>query len=456
MGYYGPDGPWQAVAISVGDFASESPTRNPYSGVWPIIGDVTFLLGGRGGGNYTAQTPERMESIKFRPEPSLYFANTTMASDGQKSADTAWAVGSQLSVHRLLGASDYEGFNFTVKVVEVASWNVTLPNGQVYTPKTGLLGMRAVLESFSANRCTTTCTAEDVADFKSIGLIGSRTFSLHIGSTMGVQQARPSGQQTPLVGQQGSFALGGYEQTRIIGPVGVFDMMDDMPIVFLRDVFLGVDGGHSPFVSRPWMRPITDNISVFYGVPYGNAPSAELNAKLRVGQGMVVVTPSAAAPGIYLPAEVCERISEYLPVLLDRATGYYFWNTTSGFYTSLMRSPGYLGFEFADRSGRNITIKVPFALLDLGLEPPIVPEPTRYFPCHPLYTPPPGGYYLLGRAFLQAAFLGYSLDQNVSYLAQAPGPDVEQSVVRAWRPDDVGAESSLPPGAWHDAWRRSW
>lgn len=61
---------------------------------------------------------------------------------------------------------------------------------------------------------------------------------------------------------------------------------------------------------------------------------------------------------------------------------------------------------------------------------------------------------MLGRAFLQAAFFGYSLDQNVSYLAQAPGPDVQQSVVRAWRPEDTGAESSLPPDAWATSWRQ--
>lgn len=62
----------------------------------------------------------------------------------------------------------------------------------------------------------------------------------------------------------------------------------------------------------------------------------------------------------------------------------------------------------------------------------------------------------MGRAFLQAAFFGYSLDQNVSYLAQAPGPDIDQSIVRAWRPESVGVpdDASLPLGAFYKSWSR--
>ncbi|KAK0753007.1 hypothetical protein B0T18DRAFT_385143 [Schizothecium vesticola] len=440
MGRYGPDGPWQAVAISVGDFALKESTRNPYSGVWPVIGGVTFLLGGQAGGNYTAQASQRKQSVSFRPDPSTYFTNAIMTYDGQTSAESAALVTAnssvgQLSVHRLLGASDYESFNFTAEVVEMTVWEISLRNGGKYTPKTGLLGMKAVLNSLTGNVCTTACTKED---FKNIGVIGSRTFSLHIGSV------------STIIGQQGSFALGGYEQTRIVGPVGVFDLMDDMPVVFLRDLFLGVESGYSPFLTDR-----ADNISVFTGLPLGDVRSAELNSKLRASQGSVVLTPSAAAPGIYLPRYLCEGLAPYLPVIHDPSTGYYLWDTASPFYNVVVNSAGYLGFVISDRNARNITIKVPFILLDLDLEPPLVPVTTKYFPCHPLPSSP-GGHWLLGRAFLQAAFFGYSLDQNVSYLAQAPGPDVEQSVVRAWRPESVGVpeDSSLPLDAFYRSWWR--
>lgn len=359
MGLYGPDGPWQAVAVSVGDFATTDLTRNPYSGVWPIIGDLTFLLDSQDGGNYTTPDTPTRATVNFRnfqPDPSTYFTNATLKYHGQQ---VGQSPGMQpglglLSVHRLMGTSYYDSFNFTTEVVAMAGWEVSLPNGNKHTPKTGLLGMKAVLNSFTGNGCTTACTQ---GDLKNIGVIGSRTFSLHIGS--------------PMIGQQGSFALGGYEQTRIVGPVGVFEMVDDMPIVFLRDLFLGVEAGYSPFRTDR-----TDNISVFTGLPREDVRSAELNTKLRASQGTVVVTPSAAAPGIYLPKYLCEGLARYLPVILDSSTGYYFWNTTSPFYSALRLSAGYLGFVVSDRNARNITIKVPFDLLSLNLEPPLVPVPT--------------------------------------------------------------------------------
>lgn len=372
MGLYGPDGPWQAVAISVGDVATPGPTRNQYSGVWPIIGDFTYLLGPQAGGNYTTAQGAQKDLVSV----ALYdsFTNETMkyadSDDGQpwpERPDIGVAKSSVglLSVHQFTGISDYyDSFKFTTNILEVAGWEASLPNGNKYTLKTGHLGMRGVLNSFTGNGCTTACTQED---FKNIGVIGSRTFSLHIGSTM--------------TGQQGSFALGGYEQTRIVGPVGVFDVMpvDNMPIVFLRDLFLGVEAGHSPFRTDR-----TDNISVFTGVPFGDDRSAKLNTKLRARQGSVVVMPSASSPGIYLPEFLCEGLSRYLPVILDPSTGYYFWNTTSPFYTALESSAGYLGFVVSDRNARNITIKVPFVLLRLNLEPPLVPVPTKVSsPPHP-------------------------------------------------------------------------
>lgn len=364
MGLYGPDGPWQAVAISVGEFVPKNQsTRNPYSGVWPILGgSLTFLLGSKAGGNYTRQPSQMKESMSFRPDSSTYFTNATMACDGQKlynDGDLFDVISSAglLSGHKLMGTSDTDSFSFYSEIVEMVGFEASLPNGKKYTPKTGLLAMPAVLNSLTGNWCTTACKQED---FKATAVIGSRTFSLHIGST--------------ITGQQGSFALGGYEQTRIVGPVGVFDVgpVRDRPTVFLRDLFLGVESGYSPFLTDR-----TGNISVFTGEPFGDLRSHALNAKLRASPGSVMVVPSAAAPGIYLPQYLCEGIARHLPVILDPSTGYYFWDTASPFYNIIVSSSGYLGFVVSDRDARNITIKVPFILLNLNLEPPLVPVPTK-------------------------------------------------------------------------------
>lgn len=373
MGLYGPDGPWQAVAISVGDFAStDFKTRNPYSGVWPTIDDMSYLLGKQAGGNYTTADPQPQTSISIHRDNPTYFTNATIKYRLQYDDH----LRGLLSVHRLgVGTLDDNRFKFTTEIVEMDGWEVSLPNGNKFTQKTGLLGMKAVLKSLTGNGCTTACTQEDL---NNIGGIASRTFSLHIGST--------------ITGQQGSFALGGYEQTRIVGPVGVFDvtpmdsMPNNMPIVFLRDFFLGVESGFSPFLTDR-----TDNISVFTGLPFEDVRSPVLNVKLRARPGSVVVEPSAAAPGIYLPRYLCEGVARHLPVILDPSTGYYFWDTASPFYNVVVNSAGYLGFVFSDRNARNITIKVPFILLNLDLEPPLVPVLTkvgRVFPFSPLSLPP--------------------------------------------------------------------
>jgi hypothetical protein len=44
-----------------------------------------------------------------------------------------------------------------------------------------------------------------------------------------------------------------------------------------------------------------------------------------------------------------------------------------------------------------------------------MPTSTPYFPCKPLNNE--AGIWFLGRAFLQAAFVGVSLEQNEAFLA---------------------------------------
>ena len=64
---------------------------------------------------------------------------------------------------------------------------------------------------------------------------------------------------------------------------------------------------------------------------------------------------------------------------------------------------------------------MPFALLNLTLEAPLVTEATPYFPCYLS-----DNIYSFGRAFLQAAFVAEDLSTGNGYgtwfFAQAPGP----------------------------------
>ena len=82
-----------------------------------------------------------------------------------------------------------------------------------------------------------------------------------------------------------------------------------------------------------------------------------------------------------------------------------------------------LQFLFATSPTRDVTIPVPFNLFNLTLEPPLVDQPTPYFPCLRNLR---STHWTLGRAFLRAAYL-YEHPGRRYFLAQAPGPKFNQT-----------------------------
>lgn len=105
-------------------------------------------------------------------------------------------------------------------------------------------------------------------------------------------------------------------------------------------------------------------------------------------------------------------------------------------------------------SNGNLTIKAPFQLLNFTLEAPLVSNLIPYFPCQPPQAQ--GNSYSLGRAFLQAAFIGVSWTgqgEGEWYLAQAPGPNTDRN------PQNKPITGAPPFGLssdWADTWRRFW
>ena len=102
-----------------------------------------------------------------------------------------------------------------------------------------------------------------------------------------------------------------------------------------------------------------------------------------------------------------------------------------------------------------MTIKVPFSLLNLTLEPPIVPTPLQYFPCQPLIAPDKSSVNFLGRAFLQAAFFAINWDQTIYYLAQAPGPSPDAPNIQPLGVEDKTLRTS-PASKFADSWSKTW
>lgn len=318
----------------------------------------------------------------------------------------------------------------------ISRWDVSFPNGRSYTPVVGVLGLGYDQPPMGPS------SGEDfqslLEQFKASGTTASMFCGLHIGSAS--------------LNQSGSMVLGGYEQNRVLGEVGTFDLGATRgPSAFLLDVVLDVETGVSPFNQ-------SSSISLWHGLEDDPDRVRESNRHGgRTGSRLISVNPSV--PYMYLPKGLCETAARYLPLTWDAGLGLYTWNINDEF-TDIVSSPAYMGIVLADRQSKNITIKVPFKLLNLTLLPPIVDTPTQYFPCQPslvdddrtfdFYVGP-----VLGRAFLQAAFLGFEYEHSLAYIAQAPGPTMEQRIIKTFQPND----SSITPnalGTFASSWASSW
>ena len=121
-------------------------------------------------------------------------------------------------------------------------------------------------------------------------------------------------------------------------------------------------------------------------------------------------------------------------------------------FSRIVGSPAFMAIVLADSNAKNITIKIPFQVLNLTISPPITDTPTQYFPCTTLLN---HTVYTLGRAFLQAAFVGFDFENSLTYIAQAPGPDMEQSIVKTYHPTDENiTRNSL--GTYASSWKAFW
>jgi hypothetical protein len=203
--------------------------------------------------------------------------------------------------------------------------------------------------------------------------------------------------------------------------------INQLPIDLL-DVGIGVAEGGSPF-----------NFASQSGILSAG------NASIEVSLPVLVEAPD---PYIYLPQSTCDAITRYLPVTYQDKYGLYLWNTADSNYNLIVSSPAFLSFAFRLNSSisQNLTINVPFALLNLTLTSPSVDVPTQYFPIRPVQGP--SGSYELGRTFLQAAFLGvnWQTGNGVWFLAQAPGPNTPSDTpATTIRPTDdfiIGSNNS--------------
>lgn len=274
--------------------------------------------------------------------------------------------------------------NTTIAAMDVAS--LTIPGG-TYQVEVGHLGLGGPGDGTFVYQTGVTGQTFP-GSLAANNSIPSNSFGLHYGSAS--------------LNAVGSLTWGGYDQSRVLGDVGSFDLeveSQENMILSLLDVQIGVENGSSPF-----------NASSFTGL-------LQLNSSADQPTNII-----PNVPYMYMAPETCAAIAQHLPVVLSSYTNLYIWNTTDPRFEKIVNSPSYLAFVFGTSGIGNLTIKVPFAILNLTLDTAIVSPPQQYFPCQPFHASDGSNHYILGKAFLQAAFLGVNWVQGKFFVAQAPGP----------------------------------
>ena len=423
---YGPDGPWQAVSIDLG---SNNQPLDLYPGnTWhsnilaSSICSAASTCYAQAAGLYDSSTSSSVSTYEISNTlAEIDWTAGAMPLTGNHTVqfDTATIIAANL-----VAQGDVQIPNISMQVILDGYY--TLPNGTNYPLEIGTLalGAEGINQTYPQVGTVSNFNASLLSGYLyEAGQLPSNSYGLHIGSA--------------ALSIPGSALVGGYDQSRVLGQVTAQSYaLYSLPIDLL-DIGIGVAEGGSPFKYQSMSGIL-----------------AQGNSSIGISLPVLI---EATIPYLYLPRSTCDAIAVQLPVTFQPDYGLYFWNTADPQYQRIVTSPAYLSFTFRlnQSNSQNLTINVPFKLLNLTLEAPLASTPTQYFPCRPLTG---GGSYTLGRAFLQAAFVGvnWQTDLNgVWFSAQAPGPNTPSTaVVTSIGFSDTNITPS--PNQWIDSWRGSW
>ncbi|KAJ5455306.1 Peptidase aspartic [Penicillium sp. IBT 31633x] len=418
---YGPDGPWNAVVVKMGTSRQEVAL---YPGGW---WESWVLLSDFCDNTTLSSTCYAEEAGLFDPKLSRSWDNTSIGlmPSGYTFEDLTWSPTNAVPItgKAKRARESMELFGTTVPEVDLIGVNQayqTYPGGQSYPLSVGYLSLGAQDINQTFDRTGATMITSWL--WNGSESITSYAYGMHVGSAS--------------LGIEGSLLLGGYDKSRALGEITAQPHTGHSAPIQLLDISLGVAKGGSP-----WKYPSKQGLL------------AQGNSSLDSGANVLA---NVVDPYIYLPQSSCDAIAAELPVTHNPDLGLYFWNTDDTQYKKIITSPSYLAFTFVkdNTNTQNITIKVPFALLNLTLEAPLVSTPTPYFPCFGTE-----GTYALGRAFFQAAFIGINYGAGIVgignwFLAQAPGPGHSQTSIipiEADASDLTGSDDN-----WVATWAAHW
>lgn len=111
-------------------------------------------------------------------------------------------------------------------------------------------------------------------------------------------------------------------------------------------------------------------------------------------------------PYLYLPLETCQKFEQTFGLIWDASMSMYM--VDDDLHKSLTaRNPTFTFTVGDSKSSPTVDIVLPYASFDLLATYPLAPNNTRYFP---LVRAKNETQYTLGRAFLQEAYVNFSLD----------------------------------------------
>ncbi|KGO75009.1 Peptidase aspartic [Penicillium italicum] len=425
---FGPDGPWQAVTVSVGSNYSELVVPSSTVALYPGGSWESKILLSSICDNKT------LSSVCYANEAGLFDSDISATLDNASISLPPygtwgymdWGYTDAVPLYaKATRATDWMAIDGAhvpdVDLITISAGWQTYPGGQAYPLQVGTLSLGSpdINQTFGASiKINTTFITSYLYEQEGSTNIPSYSYGMHIGSAS--------------LGIPGSLLLGGYDQNRVIGEVSAQSFLSGSFPIEIYDMSIGVAEGGSPW-------------------KYYNKTRLLAQGNSTMDSGLTIIV-DPVNPYMYLPQSSCDAIAAELPVIYQPDYGLYFWNTSDPQYDKIATSPSYLAFTFSKNSLNNedITIKVPFALLNLTLEAPLVKTPTQYFPCMATNSTP-----ALGRAFLQAAFVGVNWLGGKWFLAQAPGPDGSFIV----NPVTIGDNESTISGSsnsWEDTWKNSW
>ncbi|KAG9568223.1 hypothetical protein KCU71_g2242, partial [Aureobasidium melanogenum] len=418
---YGPDGPWNAITIKVGGNQNSSNIASEQVSVDLLVGSY-----------YASYIPSSSACRPYGPQCGTGGEWDPDTSVPSSSPPNIWDAPSAMNITGTvypaavtIGSAEKQQTIYDVDLATIDTFSVEYPNQKTAAPELGFFALNSgndqAAQALNHNKDGVDPWIVAGALYNQ-SIIPSYSYGLQIGSA--------------ALEYGGSLILGGYDKGRAIGPYTSYAGYSAM----LLDISINVETGSSPF-------------------SFGNASGLLMNILGQPDSLIVKVDPMP--PGLHLPAQTCSALAEKLPIYFDPTTQYYLWNTSDPSYETTINSPAYLGFHFTPAPGNdaNVTIKVPFKLLNLTLTSPVVSSSVQYFPCMP-FNMPRGDQWRLGRAFLQGAFLGYNTQTNTMWLAQAPGPGVSnqglgyqpQNMTSGATTLDISNDQTMFARSWSNHW----